>query len=61
MALEVATGAAAETSVAGSGSEAAAAALGPTMSAFSTSTGLGFAHLSTLAGVDKRQRAKHRV
>ena len=61
MALGTAVGTAAETRVAGSGSKAIAAALGPDMCALSNSTGLGFAHFGALAGVGKEQRAKHRV
>jgi len=37
--------------VAGSDYEATAAALGPATRALSTSSGLGFAHFSALAGV----------
>jgi hypothetical protein len=56
MALEGASGAAAEARVAGSDYEATAAALGPAMRALSTSTGLGFAQFGALAGVGKGQR-----
>ena len=57
MALEAASGAAAEARVASSSYEANAAALGPAMRALSNSTGLGFAHFGALAGVGKGQRA----
>jgi hypothetical protein len=48
--------------VAGSGYEATAAALGPTIRALSTSKGLGFAHFGALAGVGYvcRQRGLER-
>jgi hypothetical protein len=46
----------AEAHVAGSGYEATAAALGPTIRALSTSKGLGFAHFGALAGVGKGKR-----
>jgi hypothetical protein len=42
--------------VAGSGYKATAADLGPAMRALSTSTGLGFADFSALAGIGKGQR-----
>ena len=61
MALEAAASAAAEAYVAGSGYMTTTAALGPAMRAslaLSTSTGLGFARFSALAGVGKGQRAR---
>jgi hypothetical protein len=58
VALEAAAGAAAEAHVAGSGYKATAAALGPATRALSTSTGLGFAHFSALAGIGKGQRVR---
>ena len=44
--------------MAGSNYKATAAALGLAMRALSTSTGLGFAHFSALAGIGKGQRVR---
>jgi hypothetical protein len=51
MALEASAGATSEARAAGSGNKGTTATLGPAMRALATSTGLGFAHFGTLAGV----------